>query len=553
MIKYLDLTKLFIRSLRINKSNKTKGKFFFYSFITLTVLFVFIPVLFIYTAFIINTMTKLNEVDFAPFGFEALLFIISMFSFVFGFNVLINELYFSEDIENILPLPVKPEVIVASKFTSCFLIENVILFIFLILAVVAYVIALKLPASYILLSLPGIIFLPMIPLVICTIILFLTINLLKRFLTTKSIKKIGYILVAILVSIVAYILWKLSTFNFEEFIINFAAGDHTFLEVMKYIFPSVFFFTKGLNEGSFIYIFLSILISLIYFGIMLILAKKIYYNSVVGITSKDTGSKKSSYNKISNFKVNKPENSYFLKDVKTIFRSPTFFINCILINIIWPIFVFLIFRIALPNYTIEHMRTLVSNGDNVFFFRMLLMILIISIIIPAFNSLASAAFSREGKNYHFIKYIPMKYGIQWRIKYLISFVLSFLGIMIYALPFFLIIRIPISMILLYILITSLSISLVTLIGLLIDSAFTKLIWDDEADSLRENYNTFIAMGYSVLLLIILGIGGYYLFDHNIMTVNELIITSLAILTTGNLLLYLISNKKISKNIISQEV
>ena len=39
-------------------------------------------------------MTKLNEVDFAPFGFEALLFVISSFSFVFGFNVLINELYF---------------------------------------------------------------------------------------------------------------------------------------------------------------------------------------------------------------------------------------------------------------------------------------------------------------------------------------------------------------------------------------------------------------------------------------------------------------------------
>ena len=553
MIKYLDLTKLFIRSLRINKHNRTKGKFFFYSFITLTVLFVFIPVLFIYTAFIINTMTKLNEVDFAPFGFEALLFVISIFSFVFGFNFLINELYFSEDIENILPLPVKPEVIAASKFTSCFLVENVILFIFLLLGVLAYIIALKLPLSYLLLSLPGIIFLPMIPLVLCTIILFLTINILKKFLTTRSIKKVGYVLLSILIFIVAYCLWKLSTFNFEEFIVNFAAGDYTFLEIMKYIFPSVFFFTKGLNEGSFVYIFISIVVSLVYFGIMIILAKKLYYNSVVGITSKDTGSKKSSYNKIINFEVNKPGNAYFIKDVKTIFRSPTFFINCILINIIWPIFVFLIFKLALPSYTISNMRNLVVEGNDVFFFRIFLFVLIISIIIPAFNSLSSAAFSREGKNYHFIKYIPMKYGVQWKIKYLVSFILSFLGIMIYALPFFIIINLPITIILLYMLITSLSISLVTLIGLLIDSAFTKLIWDDEADSLRENYNTFIAMGYSVLTLIILGAGSYYLFDNNSMTVNELTTISLVILIVGNLLLYLISRKKISKNIISQEI
>ena len=552
MIHYLDLTKLFIKSLRINKLNKKGGKALFYLLVTILVLFVFIPILAVYTIFVFETMSKLNELDMAVAGFEALLFIVSVFSFVFGFNVLLNELYFSEDIENILPLPVKSETLVAAKFSSCFIVENLILFVFLLLAVIAYVYALELPFYYVLISLIGIIFIPMIPMVFCTLLLFIIISILKKFLKTNAIRKIGYILLGILIILISYILWKLSFFNFEAYLETFASGDHTFLEVMRYVFPPVYFFAKGLNEGSILYMLLSVVISLLYFGVMIIAAKYLYYDSVVGITSKDTDSKKRSNNLIKNFKVKKPEVHYFWKDIKIIFRSPTFLINCVLINFIWPIFIYLIFRIALPSYTINFMREAIINNDPTFNIRILLFVIGIPIIITSFNSLASSAFSREGKNFHFIKYIPLKYGLQWRSKYLVSFVLSFIGVSMYAIPFFIIIHVPILTLLLYLLIIILGISFVSFIGLLIDSAFPKLIWDDEADSLRENYNTFIAMGYSLLLFTVLCGGGYYLIDKKSITNEQFTIAAFVILIVGNLLLYLISRKRISKNILNQE-
>jgi ABC-2 type transport system permease protein len=552
MTNYLDLTKLFIRSLRINKLNKKGGKVLFYLLITILVLFVFLPILAIYTIFIYETMRKLNDVDMAIAGFEALLFIISVFSFVFGFNVLLNELYFSEDIDNILPLPVKPETIVASKFTSCFIVENVILFVFLLLGVAAYVFALKLPIYYILISLIGIIFLPMIPMVFCTLLLFIIISILKKFLKSTSIKKIGYVLLGILILVIVFILWKLSFFDFEAYIETFAAGDHTFLEIMSYVFPSINFFVKGLNEGSIVYMLLSVGINLLYFGIMIFAAKYLYYDSVVGIASKDTDSKKASHNLIKDFNVKQPTTSYFWKDIKIIFRSPTFLINCIIINVIWPIFVVLLFKTALANYTITYMRDAVINGDTTFYFRMLLFVIGIPIIITSFNSLASSAFSREGKNFHFIKYIPLKYGLQWRTKYFVSFIISFIGISIFMIPFFIIIHLPITNILLYIALVILCISFVSLIGLLIDSSFPKLIWDDEADSLRENYNTFIAMGYSLLLFVILCGGGYYLFSNNQISISQFTIATALILIIGNLLLYFIGRKRISNNIRNQE-
>ena len=65
MIHYLDLTKLFIRSLRINKLNKKGGKFLFYLLITILVLFIFLPFTAIYTIFVYDMMKKLKDVEVA--------------------------------------------------------------------------------------------------------------------------------------------------------------------------------------------------------------------------------------------------------------------------------------------------------------------------------------------------------------------------------------------------------------------------------------------------------------------------------------------------------
>ena len=122
MTSYLDLCKLFIKSLQINKFNRRGGKLFFYFLIFITILFVFVPFILIFTIFIYEMLLKLDAVGYASYGFEALFYIMFIFLFIFSFNVLINELYYSEDIDHILPLPVRLEVLCASKFTSCFIV-----------------------------------------------------------------------------------------------------------------------------------------------------------------------------------------------------------------------------------------------------------------------------------------------------------------------------------------------------------------------------------------------------------------------------------------------
>ena len=95
--------------------------------------------------------------------------------------------------------------------------------------------------------------------------------------------------------------------------------------------------------------------------------------------------------------------------------------------------------------------------------------------------------------------------------------------------------------------------LVSYIGIIIDSCFPKIVWDDENDALRENYNCFIAMGFSLLLLGILWGVGYILYSRHGYNFFQLVSFSLGVLLISNFILHIISTTKISYFIRNQEV
>ena len=147
----------------------------------------------------------------------------------------------------------------------------------------------------------------------------------------------------------------------------------------------------------------------------------------------------------------------------------------------------------------------------------------------------------------------MKYKEQWRIKLLISILISFIGVGFYSILFYCIIQLSIFTILLFMILSLLCIILVSFIGIFIDSMYPKIIWDDEADSLRENYNAFIAMGFSLLFFGLLCGGGYFLFHKYTFSFTSLWFLATVILIISNLLLYLLVSSIVSHFIRDQEV
>ena len=550
MTNYLSLVKVFIRSLSMTKPSTKKQMIVTKILLALVSLFIILPFVVVSGLFIYTVTNSLVEYNYETIGLEFMCILLCVFTFIFSFNVILNELYFTGDIENLLPLPLKPREIVGAKIASIFCAESLVQLLVIFFSVIGFFFALGLSFKNFLLGILGMITLPMIPIIYCSIISLLIMSFTRFIKNKETIRKVGLVFVLAVLMLFVYFLGALQNFDLELYIEGFVNGDQTFLHVMRGILPHINLFIDILVTGSIRSLLLYILVNIGFIVVLLVLADVCYFKGVVGLSSKDTESKKSSSNILNNIKVENPTNSYFKKEIFTLFRTSSYFLNCILINFIWPIFVYVICKLKFPDLTLSKLKNLVTSTDNNTLIIIFMFVIGVSILLPALNSIASSSFSREGKNFYFMKYIPMDYSSQVYVKLLVSFIIAFIGVNVFSLIFYLVIGLKVSTAFIFLIISFLAILFICSLGIIIDSINPKLVWDDELNALRENSNNFIVMGISIFMFIILAGLCYLLYKSFGLA---LAFTSiLLILILLNAIVYDLNRRFTVKNIVEQE-
>lgn len=550
MTNYLSLAKVFIRSLSMTKPSTKKQMIVTKLLLVLVSLLIILPFVVVSGLFIYTVTNSLVEYNYETIGLEFMCILLCVFTFIFSFNVILNELYFTGDIENLLPLPLKPREIVGAKIASIFCAESLVQLLVIFFSVIGFFFALGLSFKNFLLGILGMITLPMIPIIYCSIISLLIMSFTRFIKNKETIRKVGLVFVLAVLMLFVYFLGALQNFDLELYIEGFVNGDQTFLHVMRGIFPHINLFIDILVTGSIRSLLLYILVNIGFIVVLLGLADVCYFKGVVGLSSKDTESKKSSSNILNNIKVENPTNSYFKKEIFTLFRTSSYFLNCILINFIWPIFVYVICKLKFPDLTLSKLKNLVTSTDNNTLIIIFMFVIGVSILLPALNSIASSSFSREGKNFYFMKYIPMDYSSQVYVKLLVSFIIAFIGVNVFSLIFYLVIGLKVSTAFIFLIISFLAILFICSLGIIIDSINPKLVWDDELNALRENSNNFIVMGISIFMFIVLAGLCYLLYKSFGLA---LAFTSiLLILILLNAIVYDLNRRFTVKNIVEQE-
>lgn len=550
MTNYLSLAKVFIRSLSMTKPSTKQQMIVTKILLALVSLFIILPFVVVSGLFIYTVTNSLVEYNYETIGLEFMCILLCVFTFIFSFNVILNELYFTGDIENLLPLPLKPREIVGAKIASIFCAESLVQLLVIFFSVIGFFFALGLSFKNFLLGILGMITLPMIPIIYCSIISLLIMSFTRFIKNKETIRKVGLVFVLAVLMLFVYFLGALQNFDLELYIEGFVNGDQTFLHVMRGILPHINLFIDILVTGSIRSLLLYILVNIGFIVVLLGLADVCYFKGVVGLSSKDTESKKSSSNILNNIKVENPTNSYFKKEIFTLFRTSSYFLNCILINFIWPIFVYVICKLKFPDLTLSKLKNLVTSTDNNTLIIIFMFVIGVSILLPALNSIASSSFSREGKNFYFMKYIPMDYSSQVYVKLLVSFIIAFIGVNVFSLIFYLIIGLKVSTAFIFLIISFLAILFICSLGIIIDSINPKLVWDDELNALRENSNNFIVMGISIFMFIVLAGLCYLLYKSFGLA---LAFTSiLLILILLNAIVYDLNRRFTVKNIVEQE-
>jgi len=436
--------------------------------------------------------------------------VVSIVIFFFGIFYAMGIFYFSMDVENLLPLPFKPWHIMGAKFTVVLIYEYLTEVIFFAPTLISYGIKSSGGVLYYIYGVIIFLLLPIVPLVIASIINMIIMRFTNIAKNKDRFRLFGGIIAMCFgVGINIYIQRFSQDVSQSAITEMFAKGNNSLLSLATRIFPSTKIAVNSLinttNIHGFINLILFIIIAVVALIIFIMLGESLYFKGVMGVS--ETTSKRKS---LSNFELIKStsQNSslkiYILKELKILFRTPIYFMNCVLMNFLWPIF-FLI-----PAFTqkgggsqLRAITDFLQDGRStgivlgVFFAFM--------VFASSSNSISTTAISREGKNLYILKYIPMKYKQQLMAKILSAVVLGIAGMIMVSILGIILLRISLGLLLLLLIVGVVGILLTSFIGIFIDLNFPKLQWNTEQEAVKRNFNVIISM------IICLALGGLTVF------------------------------------------
>lgn len=463
--------------------------------------------------FIVYIMTAaLIEAGGMTEGLNLVIQLMSVFGVIFSIMVIFNLLYFSSDLDHLLPLPVKPAELVAAKFTHAYFAESVMEFMVLFCGFIGYFVAAQIRPVSVMTSIIGVFLLPVLPLVYCGVFSLIVMAFFSKAKLLKNVDFMVGLAVLVFAGLFVWSFAQMDAVNINNYIDSLRNGDNIFINIMNKIFFTVPLFLKALQGDSILYMLIFILVNAACIAVLLILGNALYLRGVYLVSSSGkSGKKRDKRERVENFAIRTPFMAYLDKECKILVRTPAYRKYCVVVNLIWPILIAALFNIPATADSIRSFRDTFEKGYFLSDVIMLVAVTSIAFFATAMNSIASTAFTREGSHISFVKHIPMAYRTQIRVKVWISMIFS--GVTIVLSTIILSIYMDCSFIdsVYYVLIGVLCVGICTYTGVLLDSTHPKIDWEDEYGALRGNLNAFFNMAIAIVIAIVLCGIGYLLF------------------------------------------
>ncbi|MGI6113273.1 MAG: putative ABC transporter permease subunit [Mahellales bacterium] len=460
----------------------------------------FIPLISMLAGFVANVYDALAGIGQAGVIITSGIGVSALVIFVFGIFYVINVFYFSEDVENLLPLPLKPFHILGAKFTVVTLYEYITAG--MILWPIFIVFGIKSGAGPLYYIHAALVFLvvPVIPLTVASIITMVIMRFTNLFRNKDMFKMIAGILaiafgVGINVIIQRTVVRQADMAQLQDLLVG---GENSLMTITSRIFPGSNWAAQGLVNshtlGGALNLLLFIGISVLSFLLFLYLGEKLYFKGVIGLSQ--TASKREvltsdQLERISMYRS--PTWSYAVKELRILFRTPIYFLNCVLINFLLPIF--FIIPMASQQQGIEGMQNALSGylkGGQVT--GMALGIIFGALLFfGSFNGITSTAISREGHGMFVNKFIPLSYRQQILGKVIPGVLMGGAGMVMVVVIGAVILKLPAYLAIMAIPLGLMAVFFSAFTGMLLDIRNPKLNWDSEQQAVKQNLNVLLNM------------------------------------------------------------
>ena len=405
-----------------------------------------------------------------------------------------NVFFFSKDLELILPLPIKSNEILISKFNTVLAMAYVTEIIFGLIPLILYGLLNYTGFNYFVFMLFTLILLPILFITIIGSIALIFAKILS-FIKNKNILQniINILLIGILLIIENRLIGDINNLQEQSFFITAIVKVLTgldFIEKIKYLI-------------------ILLIADVFLYGMFIVIGKKIYLNILLKSLNTSKRNLKLAEKKPVKIKSKKNNTgkSYIEKEIKMLFKNPIFFVQTA-----FPVIMILISIIMIANVMIPILDTTIQNSEETikqtlysmeFNSEMICVILGVLQVIFSLSSLSLTAISREGKNAIFMKYIPISYYKQFLYKNILQIILNIIvSIVLLSIIYFYIPKIGLINIIL-IFITSIFINLInSYLMLVVDLKKPYLNWNSEHSVVKKNDNKSYQYALTIIMILI---------------------------------------------------
>lgn len=510
MKRIIDLTKIFCKEYFLNLpiTKKNKKNISFWIIVIINIILIFLSQ---------KCISFLENIGQEKIFLEIFFIILNIIIMSETILSCANIFYFSKDIENIIPYPIKPIELLISKFNTLLSISYITEIFLAIVPLLVYGLTINRNIFYYFWL---VIILIIFPIFIITLISLVMLIITRIFQFIKNKDRFQIIITIILFLI--FSLFQIYAFknvynknienNVEQQIENnneenqIKNIENEISKVNKYfliINPSIEILNESNNLNCTINLIKIIIIELILFIIFILIGNKLYFKNLIKSISKiniiKNKNKKNKYKKINKNK------KYIIEELKSLINNPTFLIQCIFPTIIVGILigglVIILFPTMLDMIKFEMQIQEIKIEFN---FQIMSIILGIIQLIFIFSNISLTTITRKGKNAKFIKYIPMDFYKQFlllnipQILFNNFSIIIILIIMKYYIP-----AISIFNILILFILANLLNIINSIVTLIVDFKRPNLNWDNETSAIKENTNKLFQYILTIIIIVFL--------------------------------------------------
>lgn len=488
MNNYLTLTKVLLKTTLSSVGKDSKKKWLY-----LLLAICFVPSIFAFTFMfkeLIEAMQMFSQEGYVySLGLQSACLMVLLFS-----TFLVPSVYyFSKDIEQLLSLPLTSECIIASKFTVCIVYEYLFTAMILIPLYIAFFMCGYHDILFWVMNIIVFITLPIFPLVIDSVIIVLMMRFVKIARRKDLYTTVGqFLLLAVCLGI------SLSTTALEEMDANqlallLSSGNNSLLDSFSYLFPHITFISQSLFMNKMLGIVLYFVINVLALVIFFYISKLFYLKGAISIEETSSKRVKMTSDQLTTLTAQKNILlSYTIKELKILFRTPAYLMNCVSIELVFPIMFGIGFISGGGEDIVEGLSMIIPTLDNLFAY-MIIGGFAVGIMASNTNMVSATSLSREGKSYIFMKYIPVPLRTILNAKVLSGFIIAQIMIIFVYIGLAVLFPIPLSYLIMSFVACELGAMLGNYIGIIIDILNPNFFWEDETTAVKRSVSGMISM------------------------------------------------------------